>query len=205
MNRQVILIGGAPTVGKSTLAKKIAQELGLPWISTDQIRGVLKSVADRQKYPELFHSTGLTAEEFLTQYSASEVAKMEYDQATEVWPGVRALIDNDSDWQDGCVVEGVNIVPHLVHRDYANSDVVKAIFVCDDDAEQIRQVVFDRGLYGAASTYSDSVKDTEVEWVGLFNTKIKNEADRYGYPCVERTKNEIELPSVLNIIDKGYL
>jgi 2-phosphoglycerate kinase len=39
------LIGGAPTVGKSTVAAALAAHLDLPWISTDQIRDILQSDA----------------------------------------------------------------------------------------------------------------------------------------------------------------
>jgi len=35
--KKIILIGGAPTAGKSYVAEKIAKELGIPWISTDTI------------------------------------------------------------------------------------------------------------------------------------------------------------------------
>ncbi len=43
MEKQIIFIGGAPTVGKSYLAKKLAEELKLPWISTDTVREILRS------------------------------------------------------------------------------------------------------------------------------------------------------------------
>lgn len=38
MQGTIILIGGAPTTGKTTLAKALSRVLGLPWISTDHIR-----------------------------------------------------------------------------------------------------------------------------------------------------------------------
>ena len=43
MNK-VILIGGAPTVGKSYLGRKLAEELKLPWISTDTIREMMRKL-----------------------------------------------------------------------------------------------------------------------------------------------------------------
>lgn len=98
MPRRVILIGGAPTSGKSTIAGELSRRLGLPWISTDRIRSIMRTVATPETLPDLFNPTD-DPEEFLTRYSAEEIARMEMRQGRAVWPGVRAYIRHD------CIVE----------------------------------------------------------------------------------------------------
>ncbi len=39
---RIILIGGAPTVGKTFIAKELSKKLFLPWISTDTIRSLMQ-------------------------------------------------------------------------------------------------------------------------------------------------------------------
>lgn len=92
MKKPRILIGGAPTAGKSTIAQLLSKHLDLPWMSTDQIREIMRTVADRATQPMLFEPEGYSAERFLTEFSAEEIATMEMLQGDAVWPGVRKII-----------------------------------------------------------------------------------------------------------------
>lgn len=199
--RKVILIGGAPTAGKSTMAGLIAKKLNIPWISTDQIREIMRVTARREDMPKLFTPEGYTAEKFLTEFSAEEIVRMEMEQGEAAWIGIKKIIEDDYTWKDGFVVEGVNILPHLVKKDFGDDKNVKAVFLVDEDADRTRHVVFTRGLWDDANTYSDDVKEKEVEWSLLFSHKIKSEAETHGYPCVEVTKNHNDLESVLKVLD----
>lgn len=199
--KKIILIGGAPTTGKSTIAKKLAQHLELPWISTDQLRAVVKPYAYKNEYPELLHSENLTAEQFLSKYTPQEVCDKEFAQARDVWPGIKALLAHDA-WSDGCVIEGVNIVPKLMVEDYPNKEHVTSLFLLDLNEERMREVVYTRGLYAKANTYSDGVKPLEVEWAMLFAKKLKLEAIKYKQPWVEMSKTEEDFQRVLQAIDE---
>lgn len=195
--RKIILIGGAPTTGKSTVAQSLAKHLDLPWISTDQIREIMRSVASRKDHPRLFNSEGYTAERFLTEFSAEQIADMEMEQGETVWPGIKTFIEDDYMWKGGFVMEGVNILPHLIARDFANEKYVKAVFLVDEDADRMRSVVFTRGLWDDAHTYSDDVKEKEIEWALLFSHKLKKEVEKYGYPWIEVKKDKDDLAGVL--------
>jgi 2-phosphoglycerate kinase len=184
MARQIILIGGAPTVGKSTLARALATELDLPWISTDTIRGMMLKLSGREEGSVPGRSSPMTAEEYLTTYSAREIVERQNRESEEVWAFVRALIDTDDTW-GSFIVEGVAILPHLVARDYGGNEEIKSIFLVTGSADRIRRVVFTRGLYASAHEYSDMVKGKEVEWVQLLSAWLKGEAEAYGYTWFE--------------------
>jgi 2-phosphoglycerate kinase len=201
MNKIFYLIGGAPTTGKSTVAKLLAKELSLPWISTDQLREIVKPYGDKNRFPTLYDTANLTAEEFLSMYSAEQIAEMGFKQGDDVWPAVKGLLNNKSDWQRGGIVEGVNILPHLVaEENYVNKEKVKPIFLVDLDRERMTQVVYTRGLYDDADKYSDDVKDTEVEWAMIFAQRLKKEAEKYGFPCVEISKTESDIDAIMRVL-----
>ncbi len=193
-----ILIGGAPTTGKSTLARRLARQLSLPYISTDQLREIVKPYGHKEQFPYLYDTAGLSAEAFLAQYTAQEIADMEFAQGQDVWPAIKGLMSCSSNWKDGGIIEGVNILPHLVaEQGYENKDKVKAIFVVDPDEERTRHVVYTRGLYAAAHTYSDTVKEKEVEWAMAFSKQIKHEAEKYNFPCISIGKKDQDLDAVM--------
>ena len=202
INKTIILIGGAPTTGKSTIGRLVAQHLGLPWISTDQIREIMRTVVKRKDLPKLFTPEGYDAEKFLTEFSAEQIVKMEMEQGEAVWSAVKKLIEDDWVWENGFVVEGVNILPRLVAKDFGSNENVRSVFLVDEDGDRIRDVVFTRGLWDGANTYSDDVKEKEVEWVLLFSHKLKEEAEKYGYPLVEVKKNKDDLAAVLKVLEE---
>lgn len=200
MSKNIYLIGGMPTAGKSTIAQSMSDHFHIPWISTDQIREVMRIVADRNQYPKLFTPEGYSAERFLTEYDAQQIVDMELEQGEATWPGVSKLIRDDYTWPQGFVIEGVGILPHLIARDCNGNPNVKPVFIGDENEDRVRKVVYTRGLWDDAKTYSDDVKEREVEWAILFSKMLKQEAEKHGYPWVELEKNVGDLNRVLQAL-----
>ena len=195
-HRQIYLIGGAPTLGKSTLAQMLSQYLGIPWISTDQIRDIMRRAAKREDFPQLFPMEDSNAERFFATFSAQEIVQMEIKQGEAAWTGIVEFIENDYTWNDGFIIEGVNILPHLVHRDFAERSNIKTIFVKRSCAESIRKVIFERGI---CNTDSPKVKEKELEWVILFDENIQQQAAEYGFCLLEMHKNEDDFNDLLRL------
>lgn len=199
--RKIILIGGAPTTGKSTAAALVAKHFNLPWISTDQIRETMRLVARREDYPKLFDPEGYDAQKFLTEFSAAQIADMELEQGEAVWPGIKNFINDDYTWKEGFVMEGVNILPRLVAQDFFENKEIRAVFLVDEDTDRIKDVIYNRGLWDGAREYPDDLKPKEVEWVLDFSHKLKIQAEKYGYPTVEVRKQNDDLKSILAAIE----
>ena len=199
MNRQIILIGGAPTTGKSTVARALAKKLDLPWLSADQIRDAMRVVAAKRDYPDLFNA-GLDAEKFLTRFTAEEIVDKEIAQSKAAWLGVKAFIEHDYTWPEGFIIEGVNILPQLVAADFGANTQVQAIFLVDHNQDRMRKVIYERGLWGDAHTYPDTVKEKEVEWSTLFGKRLEAEAKKHGYPYIEVHKSDEDTDRVLAVL-----
>ncbi len=200
MTRRIILIGGMPTVGKSTIAKKLSEHFGLPWMSTDQVREIMKSAIDPSSSSPLRISGGVAAEEYFKKFTPKQIAEMEYEQGVATWPGISFMINNDWTWRDGFILEGVNILPKLVADEQTKRSNVQSVFLSDQDVVRTRSVIFTRGLYGKADSYADELKEYELEWVEIFNSMIKKEATKYHQPIVEVNKTNDDLINILEIL-----
>lgn len=198
--KQIILIGGAPTTGKSTLAQGLSEHLKLPWISADQIRDIVRGVVDRKDFPDVFTPDGYTAERYLTEFSADEIVQQTIEHGEALWLVVARFIEDAYSWPKGFIIEGVDILPRLI-KDLESDELIYPLFIVDENADRIREVVFTRGLWDDADTYSDDVKEKEVEWALLFSHYIKKEAIKYNFPWVEVNKNEDDLKAVLNVLN----
>src|SRR3989338_11144882 len=187
---KIILIGGSPTAGKSYTARKLAEDLKLPWISTDTIREQMRWIVRKEDYPDLFMhgDPGVShtdkAVEFLTHNTAEDIVEHQNKESEDVWKGVRGLIESDYEWED-FIVEGVAILPKLVaNQEWKIKKNVKAIFLIDEDMERVRNTIFTRGLWDEPQKYPDDLKEKEVEWVFAFNKYIKDEAKKYNFPVI---------------------
>ncbi len=194
---RVILVGGMPTAGKSTLAATLSDHLNLPWISTDQIGIVLRAVASRETHPDLFRWEDYREQQSFRGLTADRIVANELAKSEDSWLGVRKLIQEDYTWDDGAVIEGVDILPHRVARDFPDSDVVRAVFIGDEDPGRVRAAVRERDAF----TFWDEEK--EVEWVLKFGQRVRSEAEQYGFPWVNVEKNDRDVGKVLGVLGLG--
>ena len=200
---KIILIGGSPTAGKSFIARKIAEELKLPWISTDTIREQMREIVRKEDYPSLFLHAKATPEmgvEFLNNNSAREIVKIVNEESKDVWKGVSALIETDYVW-GSYIIEGVAITPNLIKEFVKKRKDIRVLFLIDENIDRVRETIFKRGLWDSAEKYPDNVKEKEVEWVVEFNNFIKREAKKYGFSVVSVGNREDYLKNILKIIN----
>lgn len=169
-------------MGKSFIARKISEELKLPWISTDGIRELMRKITRKDDFPELFHFNDkeITAEKYLGTHAPQQIVDSQNTESKDVWKGVEAIVNTDYVWKN-YIVEGIAVIPEFVRKIDTIEHNIKPIFLVDKNRVRIRETVFTRGLWDDADTYSDDVKEIEVEWTMLFNEYIESEAQKYGY------------------------
>lgn len=200
---KIILIGGSPTAGKSYTARKISDELKLPWISTDTIREQMREIVRKEDYPNLFlhgDDSSDRAVEFLTHNTADQIVEHHNKENEDVWKGVAGLIEGDYVW-GSFIIEGVAILPRfVVEQKWTSKKDIRALFLVDEDVERVRSTIFIRGLWNKAENYPDSVKEKEVEWVFAFNDYIKQEAKKYNLPVISIGNREDYIEEIKNIV-----
>lgn len=113
----IVLIGGAPGVGKSTVATQAANRLGITRIvSTDAVREVMRSVVSAELLPSL-HVSSFEADEVLPEVlspSADPVLIGFLRQTSSVAVGVEHVIRRAVVERTDMIVEGVHHVPGAV-------------------------------------------------------------------------------------------
>lgn len=129
----VILIGGAPGVGKSNLASALAYRLGLPRIvSTDAIRQALRSLISPELSPEL-HTSSFTA--WRAELLPSEQPKPKRKrvvrgfqrQVQQLTAPLQAIVDRSVAEASSVVMEGVHLVPGFMSLEQEGATVVELI------------------------------------------------------------------------------
>ena len=133
----VVLIGGATGVGKSTVATEVATTLGIARVSsTDFIRQILRSVVAEALAPELSRSS------FELDRGSGDGATLHAEferQAQEVLVGVRATIDRAVAEGTSILLEGIHLLPWLLHPDDYDALVVQMMLAVDDEDDHLNR------------------------------------------------------------------
>src|SRR5260221_9708886 len=107
----IYLIGGSPRVGKSTLAKVLAKEKTIPYISADDLASVITPYIPEQEYqvklPVSFTrvETNYSNDVFYSKYSAEQIVGFYLRQAETLWPGFRNFIKYVLEFNHDFIVE----------------------------------------------------------------------------------------------------
>ncbi len=135
----IILIGGAPGVGKSNLASALAYRLGLPRIvSTDAIRQALRSLISPELSPEL-HTSSFTAwrAELLPSENPKpkrkRVVRGFQRQVQQLTAPLHAIISRSVQETSSIVMEGIHLVPGFIPLDgFEGATVIELVLRVSD-------------------------------------------------------------------------
>lgn len=139
----IVLVGGAPGVGKSTIAAELAYRLGIGrLVSTDSVREALRSLISRELSPVL-HASTFTAwkAELLPEESEGldpnpkRVIRGFMSQVRMLHPAIDGIISRTLSEASSLVLEGVHLVPGASMAQDASLDaqVIRLLLVVEDE------------------------------------------------------------------------
>ncbi len=118
---KVILIGGSPMTGKSTIAIALASKLNRACISTDDIGEVLQTVTDINP---------MKGQNYIDYYSNTDKEKLIEDikvYHAQIKPAIKRLVDIHSSWGAPVIIEGWAIYPDML--DGLETEEVKSVWL----------------------------------------------------------------------------
>lgn len=111
---RVILIGGAPLSGKTTLARAIAQELGYAHIATDDLSTAIRAVTDADSHPALHYlEVDGSFRDYYRRHDPERLLEDALAYHRAAWPAIEAVIRAHAGWGEPAVIEGWGILPDL--------------------------------------------------------------------------------------------
>lgn len=186
----IYLIGGAPRVGKSVLAKRVADTLQIPCISTDILCSKMKkalSVEEKNGRFPLPPFSGTASENTLTPEARVELQLL---SAKSLEPEMEALIAEALSEQESLVIEGVHLLPEYVRglltRQGATN--IRALFIGQTDIDAVLEGIQKNTNPDNWMREADPAVIRQVAvFVAAFSTRIHQEAKTFDLPYHERT------------------
>ncbi len=129
----IYLIGGPPKCGKTTLAKYLLKEKGMPWVSTDTLQNIVKAYTKEKDFVKLFPSSVQrcdTNDEKYSKFSSDEIINAYRIQARTIWDAIDMFVVSEMTDENDFVIEGYHIEPELIAKlNKKYEDEIQSIFL----------------------------------------------------------------------------
>jgi 2-phosphoglycerate kinase len=181
---KVILIGGAPLSGKTTLSRKLASLLERQCLSTDDLGRAIAAVTSSDSHPGLHpHPLAETDYcEYCISHSVPELVEHYQRQHVAMWPGVAAVIQAHAIWDCPIIIEGWVLLPEWISQlEYANA---KALWLVADDEVLKARLVADTDFYGNSSNPELMIRHFHERSLH-YNADLKRDLDRLHMPFIK--------------------
>lgn len=173
---KVLLIGGSSGVGKSYLARQLAEYFKVPLLELDDIRIALQQIVNEDEYPDLF--TFINTKNFYEKFSEQEFVASLLKVGEVVWKSLDILISKHIACDEPVIIEGDGIVPKLLAT--RNQEHIKVIFLYDT-LESIKERQLRRDRHGEEAS--------KIEKNALFSfaysEELKKQSSESGFVAVE--------------------
>ena len=191
---RIILIGGPPRSGKTTLAQEVSKKLGIPWISTDAFDDVAKKYVPDVDQDRFFPKTALRLksgggnDEMYSTFSAEDIVSAYWKQAETVHAAVESFIQcaNNEGWN--YIIEGYHITPKFIAELQAENLNVSSVILISSAGEP----AIERSM--KSTTKKDWLRDKTrqpetfqkvANMISLFSERLVREAGGHGVKIID--------------------
>lgn len=196
----IYLIGGAPRGGKTILAETLAKKKSFPYFSLDHVTSVIAPYILEQDYKTKLPlrtarlETNYSNDTFYEKYSAEQIADFYLRQAETYWPGVENFIKYALEDNHDLILEGWQILPHLLHTVVTpeNQGKLRIVFLYKENLKDIIS-----GIKASTAKNDWVIKNTKNEitflaiakMVSYFGSQIEKEAKKYNFQTINTDFN----------------
>lgn len=179
---KVILIGGAPNTGKTTVSRIIASRLNYGCLSTDDLLKAITSVTTPASHPAFHFMAGWSTQEYYVHHAGDALMSHNAERLQVFRLAIDGVIKSHLAKDDPIVLEGFGLYPEAL-KGLTLPDVGMVWLVADEALLDKRTRAI-TPLYAGASDEERLIRHY-VERSVLYNAQVIKAVERLGVPSVK--------------------
>ena len=172
---RVLLIGGAPMSGKTSVARLLASKLNYCCLSTDDLGEAVRAVTNVATDPRFHLMDGYDYREYYIARSLDELIEDIRLGHEALWPAVEAVIRKHSTWAEPVVIEGWALWPERVSKILFKD--VAALWLIPGEETLRDRIINSVDFYGGASDEKSMIRKY-LERSFWYNSHLKETIER---------------------------
>ena len=178
----VILIGGAPLAGKTSIAQGLARVWEMDAIATDDLLSAVRAATNADTHPALHGPVDGAFRDYFPVHAPDRLLEDALAFHRAAWPVIEAVVTSRTSGGRPAVIEGWGILPELVAD--LEPDVVAALFLVPDEVVYARRCRADASFYEGVADEERLIEAFARRSV-LFGRMLKESASARRLPVVE--------------------
>ncbi|HBF67200.1 MAG TPA: hypothetical protein DDW36_02125 [Candidatus Magasanikbacteria bacterium] len=176
----VIMIGGIPTIGKSSVARTLAAHRSMDYLSTDIITRLVVTATSAKQTPFVHFLRRQNPDHYFLKTAPKTFVSHCKKEAAEVMKAILGLFEPYKPFEArGAVIEGSVLLPELI-APFCREQQARVVFLLAERKEHVRENIERRGLWAKTAT----AKRGEIECLWALNEHIRARADYYGMQTI---------------------
>ena len=179
---RVILVGGAPLSGKTTLAEGIARRLEIAHVATDDLSTAIRAVTNAETHAALhFLDVDGCFRDYYPAHTPERLLEDAMAFHRAAWPAIEAVANAHASWDRPAVIEGWGILPEFVVG--LGAGRTAALFLVPDETVYERRCRADVSFYQGAADEEGLIESFALRST-LFSRMLEESAQERGLPVV---------------------
>ena len=129
----VLLIGGPPGAGKTTLARYLAASQGWVALTVDDLKAAVRGLSNPEAHPAIFEMGRTGHVDYFTQTSPDQLIADAIALEAELWPAVAAVIRRHQALADPIVIDWWLFLPQRIAG--LSNEQIAALWIHVDSGE----------------------------------------------------------------------
>jgi 2-phosphoglycerate kinase len=142
---EVIVIGGAPFSGKTTLAKRLAAQRGYALVAIDDLGTAVRTLTTPQSHPALHPMAGWDYRAYYVAHPPPTLIEHSRREHQALWPAIAAVIHAHLQWAGPVILEGWQLEPERLRS--VTHPRLRACWLLVDDAVLEARLRADTAFY----------------------------------------------------------
>lgn len=187
----IYLVGGAPRLGKSTVAREAMKRLSVSWESTDTIRSAVNAALSPASRARFLPFASVADHDEVFRRATETIIEQQLTEARTLEGPLEAYLADHAMTDEPIILEGLHLTPAFIKKIAESrpfNNKIRAVMLLAPTTEiLLRDIQASHGHHDWLRGKSDETHKAAVEFILQFSKRLESEIDENLVAVIRRS------------------